>query len=90
MPVFVRKKPVVVAAMHYEGWNADNIIRWVGGEACKGPNESVLIPTKEGTMTADKNDWIICGVEGEFYPCKPAIFEKTYDITDDVEPPKFT
>src|SRR5258708_3640025 len=43
---------------------------------------SVLIPTLEGTMTAIAGDWIIRGVAGEFYPCKPAIFEKTYESAD--------
>lgn len=38
----------------------------------------IYIPTLEGTMTARVGDWIIRGVNGEFYPCKPDIFEKTY------------
>ena len=37
------------------------------------------IVTLEGTMTADPKDWIICGVKGEIYPCKPDIFEATYE-----------
>lgn len=41
--------------------------------------ESFLIPTLEGTMKADIGDWIITGVNGEQYPCKPDIFIKTYD-----------
>lgn len=40
---------------------------------------SVYIPTLEGTMSAAPGDWIIKGVNGEFYPCKPDIFEKTYE-----------
>ena len=44
----------------------------------------LVIPTLEGDMTALKNDWIIRGVKGEFYPCKPDIFEATYES---VEPP---
>ena len=39
----------------------------------------VSIKTLEGTMNADLNDWIIKGVKGEFYPCKPDIFEATYE-----------
>ena len=39
----------------------------------------VEIPTLEGTMTASMNDWIIRGVKGELYPCKPDIFEATYE-----------
>lgn len=39
----------------------------------------VLIPTLEGNMLAIQGDWIIKGIQGEFYPCKPDIFESTYD-----------
>ena len=42
--------------------------------------EPILIETLEGTMRADKGDWVICGVNGEHYPCKPDIFDKTYEI----------
>ena len=41
------------------------------------------IVTLEGTMRADLNDWIIQGVAGEFYPCKPDIFEMTYEAVDE-------
>jgi len=41
------------------------------------------IPTLEGVMTAQENDWIIKGVQGEFYPCKPDIFEATYEAVDE-------
>ena len=44
------------------------------------------IPTLEGTMTAQPGDWIIRGVQGEIYPCKPDIFEATYEPVDDVHP----
>ena len=39
----------------------------------------LLIPTLEGVMLARQGDYVICGVNGEFYPCKPDIFEKTYE-----------
>ena len=42
-----------------------------------------MIPTLEGRMRADMNDWIIKGVQGEYYPCKPDIFEQTYDLVED-------
>lgn len=42
----------------------------------------LLIPTLEGDHTASAGDWIIKGVKGEFYPCKPAIFEATYEAVD--------
>lgn len=44
--------------------------------------EEVNIPTLEGTMTANVGDYIIKGVHGEFYPCKPDIFKETYDLID--------
>lgn len=43
------------------------------------PTGQLHIPTLEGTMTANPGDWIIRGVQGEFYPCKPDIFEATYE-----------
>ncbi len=43
----------------------------------------IPIPTLEGEMLASDGDWIIQGVNGEFYPCKPDIFEKTYEAVDD-------
>ena len=50
--------------------------------ACEGdvPPWGVFIYTLEGTMAAVPGDWIIRGVQGEFYPCKPDIFDATYDI----------
>lgn len=43
----------------------------------------MIIPTLEGPMKASPGDWIITGVNGEQYPCKPDIFEKTYELVDD-------
>jgi hypothetical protein len=43
----------------------------------------LLIPTLEGLMIAKENDWIIKGIKGELYPCKPDIFEETYEKIDD-------
>ena len=47
------------------------------------PLGTLDIPTLEGTMTAQPGDWIIKGVQGELYPCKPDIFEATYEILDE-------
>lgn len=85
-----RKKPVVIEAVQYTGENAPEIINWIwenGGDAenlcgrsvCCDGQTGIRIPTLEGIMVADLNDWIIKGVKGEFYPCKPDIFEATYD-----------
>lgn len=82
---FYRKKPVVIEAMQNVFGRAVLISDWLGrsGEGTlwkfnenKGTFE---ISTLEGTMVADRNDYIIKGVKGEFYPCKPDIFEQTYE-----------
>ena len=46
----------------------------------EGEKISLTIPTLEGVMTANENDWVIKGVKGEIYPCKPDIFELTYEL----------
>ena len=48
-------------------------------------NAEMVIPTLEGRMHATPGDWIIRGVQGEFYPCKPDIFEKTYEASEQAE-----
>lgn len=82
-----RKKPVVIKAWQFtkENYKAGvpnefkhhTVKLWsrhgdkvIGGE----------IDTLEGTHNVSENDWIICGVKGEFYPCKPNIFDMTYEI----------
>lgn len=81
MPKY-RKKPVIVEAKQLTEENMVEIKEWCGGELI--PNSrtegyDLFINTLEGLMHADINDYIIRGVEGEFYPCKPDIFEKTYE-----------
>ena len=81
-----RKKPVVIEAIQLQEnpfgvvmWaeRFNDEIRWkiIGGK--DGPK--IEIPTLEGVMTANKGDYIIRGVQGEYYPCKPDIFEQTYE-----------
>lgn len=91
-----RKKPVVIEAIQFNGnTNMKAIEDFVGKTleavlesesaylAGKGlPLFSLIIPTLEGNMKAMPNDWIIKGINGEFYPCKPDIFVKTYEIAD--------
>jgi hypothetical protein len=85
-----RKKPVVIEAVQNDGtWSP--IIQWLdslnrvivpfGGTPPirRNPDGTLDIDTLEGTMRADVGDWIIEGIQGEFYPCKPEIFEKTYE-----------
>ena len=76
-----RKKPVVIEAIRWTGANVDEVLGFIltKGEARRGLNNVIYIDTLEGTMAADKGDWVIKGVKGEFYPCKPDIFEATYE-----------
>lgn len=84
-----RKKPVVIDAMRWPGFGVDadkiaSIMKfedWFLKEGGKGKysGSDLLIQTLEGVMTASPNDWVIKGIKGEFYPCKPDIFESTYD-----------
>ena len=80
-----RKKPVVIEAQCWDGSQgmAQELANWIGGEAhqhvASDGRRAVFIPTMEGLMRADAGDWIIRGVKGEFYPCKPDIFAATYE-----------
>lgn len=83
-PRFYRKKPVKVEAVRLDDYNGGDVANWCGGALRGGPGGgskggSVIIPTLEGRMTASPGDWIIRGVKGEFYPCKPGIFAATYE-----------
>jgi hypothetical protein len=93
MPKF-RKKPVVIEAMQFDGsWEgAQPILQWIEdhklldqagptwSDSRDGQSEPLLyIHTLEGTMAAGPGDWVIRGVAGEFYPCKPDIFGATYE-----------
>lgn len=77
MPKF-RKKPVEIEARQYtrNGLEAEQVAAWCGGAQT---DDGLIIHTLEGDHLANYGDWIIQGVAGEFYPCKPAIFEQTYD-----------
>lgn len=80
-----RKIPIVINAVQWIGTNFIEIDNFIseGGKHCVHKTYPakgiVIIETLEGQMTASLNDWIIKGVNGEFYPCKPDIFEKTYE-----------
>jgi len=79
-----RKKPVVIEAMEFATESdGSRIAAWCGGSNEKSPRE-IQIFTLEGTMTAQMGDFIIHGVQGEFYPCKPDIFAKTYEAVPEV------
>ncbi|MEL6968619.1 MAG: hypothetical protein AAFZ63_25645 [Bacteroidota bacterium] len=93
-----RKKPVVIQALEFTGQNHKEVksfispgvevkfsvesdTAWQVGEG--KPLTSAIIPTLEGDMKASPGDYIIKGLNGEFYPCKPDVFEKTYDLVTD-------
>ncbi|MCA9340405.1 MAG: hypothetical protein KDA17_05815 [Candidatus Saccharibacteria bacterium] len=73
-----RKKPVVIEAVQYtrNGLQAEQAAQWCGGDQT---DNGCIIHTLEGDHLANYGDWIIKGVNGEFYPCKPDIFAKTYE-----------
>jgi len=91
-----RKKPVVVEAVQWNGCNYDEIDNFIKStphhfEQIRTSNTSfgfstisaLVITTLEGDMTAVPGDYIIKGVNGEYYPCKPDIFEKTYEKVEE-------
>ena len=89
-----KKKPVIIDAIQWTGGNMVEIADFAKGfakfdEIRQGDSENNIpaqydlsIQTLEGTMQASRGDYIIKGVNGEFYPCKPDIFEKTYEKAD--------
>lgn len=94
-----RKKPIVIEAFQMTNvrrWDNNEWPEWLNeawqkdiGEAnslwcdVDPPHDSLHISTLEGVLNIDWNDWIIKGVQGELYPCKPDIFEATYDPEGD-------
>ncbi len=85
MPMF-RKKPLVIEARRFNSILIDDqelVAGWCHGKL-RGtklpPEERVIqIQTLEGEIEASFGDWVICGIAGEFYPCKPDIFDATYE-----------
>ena len=80
-----RKKPVVIEAIQYDG-SRENLaaILKLGNSSIMLYPDHLVIKTLEGNHRADKGDWIIRGIKGELYPCKPDIFEQTYEaVTKD-------
>lgn len=78
-----RKKPVVIDAFHWDGTNVAEARDFFGsflGWHLEN-SEFLIIKTLEGDHLANPGDWIIKGVKGEFYPCKPDIFAATYELS---------
>lgn len=88
-----KKKPIIVEALKFNGSNV-NEVRHFCGSSCTvfgyGLEEilpskhysQIIIHTLEGDMKVSNNDYIIKGIKGEFYPCKPDIFEQTYELVN--------
>ena len=86
-----KKKPVEIEAVQFTDEKKDRVFNWAASKqgnvyhswdedpASPTAKPVLMIPTLEGEMTASFGDWIICGVQGELYPCKPDIFKMTYD-----------
>jgi hypothetical protein len=93
-----RKKPVIIEAKQFQSCNYElsdleisdwrnssrSLAEWCGGQFVTNWNESpkIRIPTLEGLIYVSEGSWIIKGVKGEFYPCKPDIFEATYEAVE--------
>ena len=83
MPLY-RKKPVVIEAVQLRDVELRTLMALqnfagLGNDIFEAVEDGILINTLEGKMKASIGDFIIKGVQGEFYPCKPDIFEKTYE-----------
>ena len=82
----IRVRSVQAAAVRVRGRDSSHARSRPGGGVARGEGavlrgeaDTLLIPTLEGAMIANINDWIIKGVKGEIYPCKPDIFDMTYE-----------
>ena len=78
------KKPVVIEAIQYNGINITEVEDFVGAKLptvwLSVEDTQLIIPTLEGDMKVSKGDYIIKGIKGEFYPCKPDVFKQSYNM----------
>ena len=76
-----KKKPVVIDA--FQNNDPFKVMGWMNRQAgdvrMRVEGRNIFIQTREGEMQASPGDWIIRGIQGEYYPCKPDIFEQTYE-----------
>jgi hypothetical protein len=84
-----RKKPIIIEAWHYTGEDSLHHMDrpgWFCVALNRGDievhHDHLAVPTLEGEMRADLGDWIIQGVKKEIYPCKPDVFDATYEVAD--------
>ncbi len=96
-----RKKAVIIEAKQLDGVDDHDVYLWVAEQTISYDYTSenkpdvgvtidpaggrMVIKTLEGEMHASPGDWIIRGVQGEFYPCKPDIFEQTYEPVEEAD-----
>lgn len=79
-----RKKPVIISAIQFTGENSEEIGHFASLAAkVTGREKQLRIKTLEGMLKVSPGDWVIRGVQGEYYPCKPEIFEETYERVED-------
>lgn len=89
-----RKKPVVIEAIQYTGDNLGEVLQFISQHSdtkrkwWAGGGGKLCIETLEGVMEASFNDWVIIGVAGEVYPCKPDIFKATYEPVEVIPDPE--
>lgn len=79
-----RKKPTVIEAIQYNGKNTADIHEFCGEDVREPVGKDYMeIATLEGIMRVSPGDYVIKGVQGEFYPCKPDIFKATYEEVEE-------
>ena len=84
------KKPIVIEAIQFTGQSSITAMQnvWMNFQHLseyRHESRTLVIKTPEGPLNASLNDWVIKGVKGEFYPCKPDIFEATYELPTEKE-----
>ena len=82
-PAKYTKKPVTIEAIQWTGDNVDEMYSFIKNYDFSFSGKELNIKTLEGVMTASIGDYIIKGVHGEYYSCKPDIFEETYQAVEE-------
>ena len=77
-----RRKPITVEAIQWNGNNLDEVIAFLGTKTYGEFAGSVLVETPKASLTVAVGNWIIKGADGEFYPCNPGDFERTYEVIE--------
>lgn len=88
MPIY-QKKPIKIEAVQYLGFTAPNftdypvwLLKAIESKVITKTRKGLFVHSLEGLMKVSKGDYIIKGINGEIYPCKPDIFEKTYEVIE--------